>query len=335
MAGETTTPAKGGAASPLYQLIYSVLREHIVSGRFPRGLVLGESTVARAFRASRVPAGVALKRLRREGLVSDFDGRGYLANPGKDTTPVRLDLAEAGLVLLPSVAAELGMRNRRSRIYPEVEHSVAACLSYGRFLLNESALAEHYGVSRTVAHEVLTQLERSGLVALDVNQRWYAGPLTADLLREHYEMRWMLEPIALGLALPKLDREVLAARRERLRAHGRRRLTPARLERLERDLHVDTVLSCPNQHLRETIRRSQLPLIATHSTFAHSQAPWQIAAMVDEHAAIFDHLLAGRAAAAKRALERHLRRSMEPNIALLRDLAPLPADRRPPYLVPA
>jgi DNA-binding GntR family transcriptional regulator len=120
-------------ASPLYELIYSVLREHIVDGRFPRGLVLGEATVARAFRASRVPAGVALKRLHREGLIRDFDGRGYLANPGRDTAPVRLDLAEAGLVLLPEVAAELAVRNRRERIYPEVEHTVAACLSYGRF----------------------------------------------------------------------------------------------------------------------------------------------------------------------------------------------------------
>jgi len=55
---------------------------------------------------------------------------------------------------------------------------------------------EHHGVSRTVAHEVLTRLERTGLVTQDVNQRWYAGPLTVDLLREHYEMGWLLEPIA-------------------------------------------------------------------------------------------------------------------------------------------
>jgi DNA-binding GntR family transcriptional regulator len=322
-------------ASPLYELIYSVLREHIVGGRFPRGLVLGETTVARAFRASRVPAGAALKRLHREGLIRDFDGRGYLANPGRDTVPVRLDLAAAGLVLQPEVTAELAVRNRRERIYPEVEHSVAACLSYGRFLLNESALAEHYEVSRTVAHEVLTRLERSGLVTLDVNQRWYAGPLTAELLREHYEMRWLLEPLALEQAMPELRRADLVARRARLEPLADGHAGPGKLERLERELHVETVLICPNRQLRETIRRSQLPIIATHSTFAHTQARGEIATMVAEHHAIFDHLLAGRMIAAKTALEQHLRRSLEPNVALLRHLGPLPEDRRPPYLIPA
>ena len=44
------------ASTPLYEMIYAVLREHIASGRFPRGLVLGEANVARAFKASRVPA---------------------------------------------------------------------------------------------------------------------------------------------------------------------------------------------------------------------------------------------------------------------------------------
>ena len=57
--------------------------------------------------------------------------------------------------------------------------------------------------------------------------------------------------------------------------------------------------------------------------------------MAAEHTMVFDHLLAGRIPAAAAALEAHLRRSMEPNIELLRVLGPLPANARPPYLVPA
>ena len=57
------------------------------------------------------------------------------------------------------------MRSRHGRLYPDAEHAVAACLAYGRFHLNESALAEHYDVSRTVAHEVLTRMERTGLIS--------------------------------------------------------------------------------------------------------------------------------------------------------------------------
>jgi DNA-binding GntR family transcriptional regulator len=328
----TATAPSQRSGPPLYALIYDVLREHIVDGSFPPGLVLGEAGVARAFQASRVPAAAALRRLKRDGLIRDFDGRGYVT--GRNATPVRIDLAEAGLRLPPALAGDLKIRNRRERIYPQVEHTVAECLSYGRFLLNESALAEHHGVSRTVAHEVLTRLERTGLVTQDVNQRWYAGPLTADLLRDHYEMRWLLEPIALGQALPGLDAAEIAAKLQRAEKARGGRHKPAELERLEHDLHVDIVLRCENRQLRETIRRSQLPIIATHSTFEREQDPHEIETMVGEHIAILGAIRDGKRAAAMATLEAHLRRSLEPNIELLRKLRPLPDGRRPPYLVP-
>jgi DNA-binding GntR family transcriptional regulator len=93
-------------------------------------------------------------------------------------------------------------------------------------------------------------------------------------------------------------------------------------------------LRCDNRQLRETIRRSQLQLIATHSTFEHEQDPHQLETMVAEHIVILSALRTGRRAEAMTTLEAHLRRSLEPNIELLRKLAPLPAGRRPPYLVP-
>ena len=278
---------------------------------------------------------MALRRLHREGLITGFEGRGYLAGAGPNASPIRLDLEAAGLRLAPTLEAELAFRNRRQRIYPEVEHAVAACLSYGRFLLNESALAEHYRVSRTVAHEILTRLERTGLVVQDMNQRWYAGPLTTELLREHYEMRWLLEPIALGQVMAELDDAELRAKEGRARRGVDGRLPPKELEMLERDLHVDIVLRCGNRQLRETIRRSQLPIVATHSAFEGLQQRQEIMTMVAEHLAILGHLRKREGEAAMRALGSHLRRSLQPNIELLKRLGPLPDALRPPYLLPA
>jgi len=317
---------------PLYEVIYATLREHIEGGSFPPGLVLGEAIVARAFQASRVPAGAALRRLREDGLIADFGGRGFVL-PGEGG-PVRLELADAGLRLPREAGGERAARNRRESIYPEVEHAVAACLSYGRFLLNESALAEHFGVSRTVAHEVLTRLERTGLISQDVNQRWYAGPLTAELLREHYEVRWLLEPIAFGQVFDELRPEALRAKLARLQRARGRRLKPRELEALERDLHIDIVLKCRNSQLRETIRRSQLPVLATHSTFERYQHRLEIDTMMAEHTAILGRALAGDRRGAMKGLESHLRRSLQPNIDLLSNLK---AEPRPllPYLVPA
>lgn len=326
----------GEAASlPLYEIIYRVLRQHISGKRFPKGLVLGESAVARAFNTSRIPAAAALRRLRDEGLVSDFGGKGYLAEGhGRATTPLRLDLDAAGLVVPPEFRNGVAARNRSDRIYPDVEHAVAACLAHGRFMVNESALAEHYGVSRAVAHEILTKLERAGIVARDSNQRWYAGPLTAELISEHFEIRWILEPVALTQAAPKLDPNDLKAKRQRIVGVGDGRQRPAIFEQIERDLHIDVVDRCDNSMIRDTVRRSQLILIATHTTFHRQQNPAEMVTMASEHRAIFDHLIAGRVAAAAAALEAHLRRSLEPNIELIRNLGPLPSNAYPPYLIP-
>jgi DNA-binding GntR family transcriptional regulator len=322
------------AAQPLYDVIYEVLRDHLREGRFPSGLVLGEAGVARAFATSRIPAAAALKRLHEEGWVAAFEGRGYLAGAQGASPPLRKPLAEAGLRLPKGLMARLAVRTTPARIYPDVEHKVATCLAYGRFLLNESALAGHYEVSRAVAHDVLKRLERSGIVSQDSNQRWYAGPLTPELVREHFQMRWLLEPAALADAASRIPRDELVSKQDRV-AHlkdGHKR--PRLLERIEEELHIELIERCRNDQLKLAVRRSQLPLFATHSTYRRFQQAEEIVRMAGEHWAVFEHLLHGEPARAAKALEAHLKRSMDHNVEVLKLLPRLPDTPMPDYLVP-
>lgn len=323
--------ARARHAVPLYQTIYAVLRRHIEQDRLPAGLLIGEAGVARAFRASRVPAAAALKRLRDDGLLNTHEGRGYMVGAGE---PLRLELEAAGLDLGETLD-DLQQRNRHEWIYPEVEHAVAACLAHGRFLLNESALASHYKVSRTVAHEVLTRLERTGIVVQESNQRWYAGPLTQTDIRHHFEIRWLLEPVALRQSFPHVSAADLASRRDHLTALTEGSISPIKVERIEHDLHYLTLAHCDNPMLLATVRRSQLPLLATHWTFQQFQDPGEIDNLVAEHFAIFDYLIAGRLEDAAAMLEFHLRRSVEHNIELWRKLGALPDHLRQDYLIPS
>lgn len=320
------------AGAPLYMLIYTALRDHIVEGRFPMGLVLGEAGVSRAFNTSRIPAATALRQLREEGLIHDFDGRGFLVGEGP---PLRIDLEAAGLQLADGLRKGNAARNLPARLYPEVEHAVASVLAYGRFLVNESALAEHYGTSRAIAHDLLTRMERTGLIAQDSNQRWYAGPLTPELMREHFQMRWILEPVALREAAPLIGRDELLRKKghvEKLRDGLKR---PDLLEKIEFELHVELIERCSNSQLKHAVRRSQLPVIATHSTYRHTQDAGEIATMAQEHLSVFEQLLAGRPAAAASSLEAHLKRAVEHNVGLLERLPSLPDRDLPPYLVRA
>lgn len=317
----------GARGDPAYLTIYSVLRDHLQKNALRAGLVLGQANVARAFNVSRVPAAMALGRLYEEALITTFAGRGYLV-PGGD--PLRADLFEAGLNIPAAVAAHAV--NRREHIYPEVEHAIVVCLAYGRFLLNETALAAYYDVSRTIAHEVLAQLERAGVIEQDSNNRWYAGPLTATDFRHHFDMRVLLEPQALRLAFSTLDSEDVRFRLSRVEAAERDVVLPAKLERLEADLHIDTLQSCTNPILLRTLRRSQRLLIATHSTFADLRELDDIGLMASEHARVYEAILCKNIERATAALEDHLLRSIEINVDMFRRLAPLPAGVCPSYL---
>src|SRR5579863_111083 len=319
---------------PLYELIYDVLREHLLDCSFPPGLVFGEASVARAFGSSRIPAAAALQRLKSDGLLRGFDGRGLIAAGPEPEALLRAELADAGLRLPTGAARAPEIRRRHGRIYPLVEHAIAASLSFGRFLVNESALAEHYGVSRTVAHEVLARLERSGLIAQEGNQRWYAGPLTADDLKNHFEMRWLLEPVALGQSMERMDLDQVRARRRRVAMAIGRTITPLRFEKLEIELHVHTVLAQANPQMVGAIHRSQLLVIPTHSTFAALPHAEELTRTLEEHARVFDLILAGQKKSAMKALAGHVRRALEPNIERLRHIGPLPESIRPPFLMP-
>jgi DNA-binding GntR family transcriptional regulator len=325
----------GAEGLPLYEVIYRTLRQGIADETLPPGLVIGEAAVARIFQSSRIPAGAALRRLKDEGLLRRFKGRGLMVGSHPGVAPLRRDLIDAGLVPPGWEILAPNAHSRRRRIYPEVEHIVACCRQYGRFQLNESLLAQHYGVSRTVAHEVLTQLDRVGLVSQDRNRRWYAAPLTPEQMREHFELRWLLEPMALDQAFPYLDRADLNAKRERVRRARAGRPSPAKLEKLERDLHIDTVLKRPNAQLGDAIKRSQLPLLATHDTFQRHLDIEEVDMMLGEHGRIFELLIAGDRRGAGQALEDHLKRSVETNVRQLGMLGALPASRRVPFLIAA
>lgn len=290
----------------LKEIVYETLKRNLRARWLPPGLVIGEVAVARAFGISRAPALSALRRLAAQGLLIPAARRGFLVGP-KGACPLRRDLTSAGLQVPDDLYQQISQRGFRARLYPDVEREVAACLPYGKFQINESQLAQHYSVSRTIAHEFLVRLERLNIVRLE-GSRWCAGPLTVDGLREHYEMRWLLEPVALIQAAPLLDLDHIQSARERAISCGALRHRPdiRRLQTLERDLHVDIVMRCPNREMAAAIYRSQLPLIATNDTFLPRVAvEWQ--QMVAEHSEVLTQLLGGDIDAAARSLHHHLK----------------------------
>jgi len=333
---ELAGPA-GGGRRRMNAIVWEILAGHIHSGALPQGFVIREKAVTDLFGIGRMPAVNAMTRLEAEGLVHRRPPmRGVVVGTRPTDAPIFGDLA-AHVALPAEAEAELKVRNWRDLIYSSVEKDVASCLLFGRFQIRSQALAEHFGVSRTIAHELLLRLERVGLVRQEANARWYAGPLRPARIGELYEMRILLEPAALRQAMVHMDEHMILERLERVLAAEtlEARSDPSLLHRLEVDLHHDIVLGCSNEELRETLYRCQLPLITAHLSFGSYKEQPDIPQMIIMHKAVLGHLAGGRIEEAAEALERHLRESADGNPARLAGLPPLSLAQLSPYLDPA
>jgi DNA-binding GntR family transcriptional regulator len=210
-------------------------------------------------------------------------------------------------------------------------------LVFGRFQINQSALAEYYGVSRTIAHEILTGLENMGFVRLGSNARWYAGPLTFEGVKESYELRWLLEPVALRQAAPNVTDEEILKKRDRIdRVLRDGKPSPEHLSAIEADLHNDIVLRCANQQMRRVLIHCQLPIITTFGTVTRdphgSNGGSGVPEALIEHDKVLGLLLDKRIDAAAGALYDHVCHAFELCSPHFKNLPPLPEGRVPPYM---
>jgi DNA-binding GntR family transcriptional regulator len=324
------------APLPLYEIVHDVLRSHIVEDRLPDGLVLLEGPIADVFQISRAPVKRALQLLHEEGLIARFEGRGYLV-PGRrgTTTPQRLDIREAGLELPSALDAELGLRTSWERIYDAVEAELGSALAFGRYRVLETRLAERYGVSRTVAREVLGRMQERGLVAKGSRPHWFVGPLTAKAMRELYRMRSLLEPPALVEAAARLDVRELERLRARLIEIEERfpDVDSETIGSLDQDLHVTCVQNIENQRLIGAIQQCQLPLVTNLTFLKYLGLPEELPEL-SEHRLVFDLLIVGSVNAAAAALDDHLSRSLTRALSRLQVLSVIPTPDVPDYLVP-
>lgn len=304
------TEIEQGPVPRLYQRAFDILAEQIGDGALPAGTHLTESAVAERFGISRAPARRALAELERSGLAVKAAGRGYA---------IRASLSAAVPPPVSPRQAETRLLSRASweRIYDEVEDQIIGRISLADWRVNEAEMARYYGVSRTVARDVVGRLQQRGLVLKDERSRWYAPALTPQHVGELYELRSILEPIALKKAVPNLPADFLVGVRTHLEdaiAHADA-LEGATLDRLEEELHIALLEHCGNRALMQAIAQPQSLLIAHHFLYRWTPRLFNTEPFLPEHMAIVEHLEACDPAKAALALENHLKVSRERALA--------------------
>ena len=304
------------ATQKRYELVTRVLRQNIASGRLPHGFVLLEGPIAERMQSSRAPVQAALRMLEEEGIIHRFSGRGYLVGPsGRGIEPLRRDIRDMDLQVSDEIGEALQTRGTWKHVYDRVEREVASCLIFGEFRIVETELGDYLGVSRTVVRDVLSRLQERGLIRKNQSSHWIAGPLTARAMREKFEMRAIVEPVALRKAAPLIDL-------------GRIRELCARLdtgeelpwEVLDDALLEDCIAKAPNQELVVFIRHNRLLLQSVNEALtALGLPPDQIAS--GEYRAMFDLIAEHRIDSAAEYLGGHLHLMARKSLARIKIVA--------------
>jgi DNA-binding GntR family transcriptional regulator len=305
---EPNSPVRAGSSPRLYERVFGILSEQISRGAVHADEPMTETAIAARFGISRAPARRALEELEQAGLVSRAEPHGFV--PRRPAPGARADahrIEDERLVSQPSWEP----------IYAEVESEIIARISFASWRVNEAELARHYRVSRTVSRDVIGRLQQRGVVRKDDRSRWYAPALTPAHVGELYELRWLLEPVALEKAASRLPDGLLAAMRARLVEAIERpvEVDGDMLDALERDLHVTLLGHCGSGALMQAIAQPQSLLTAHRFLYRWTARMFASEPFLPEHLAIVDSLAAGDVATAALGLEVHLKVSRERALA--------------------
>jgi DNA-binding GntR family transcriptional regulator len=177
--------------------------------------------------------------------------------------------------------------------------------------LRQVAVAEQYGVSTTPVREAFATLAQEGLVVKDAHRGVVVFRPSPEELREIYEIRLALEPLAVELASPRvadMHLDVL----DGIIVEMRQSSDAARRHELNMALHALIYSHAGRARLGAMIEQLRSTASAYLRFLSRSRAdPLYRSEVDDEHQEIVDALRRRDGAAAAAATRRHLANSQE------------------------
>jgi len=328
------TPAligEAAAASPLYVRVAGVLRRAISSGLLPSATVLLEGPISELLDCTRAPVRHALSSLADSGIISRFEGRGYLVGSA-DQDPIRIPLTP-DMLSLGAAVSPVRKTAAWEVIYDEVERALVNISVFGRFRVNEIRLAQHFQMGRDVLRSVLTRLEGLGIVDKDQRMRWAVTPLDEQRIRNLYELRLLLEPAALKSAIENTDEGTVTSMLQRTREIQKRypQVSRTELDELETDLHVRLLQHAANLEIVASLRRTRCILILSKHVLGEALPMPRNDPFLADHAQILK-LASTSPSASAACLARHLDKSKNKVVRRVTELRKLSNVPNLPYI---
>ncbi len=142
--------------------------------------------------------------------------------------------------------------------------------------LRELTIAERLGVSRTPVREALKRLSAEGFVELSPNRGAQVVSPTVEDVRAVFDLRVLLEPRAVELAVPLLTEsdleELKGLHQEMMRLAAGSRAEIETIPILNNQFHGVFLERCGNELLSSTLRRAIRPVLVSRAYYLYSDA---------------------------------------------------------------
>jgi DNA-binding GntR family transcriptional regulator len=215
-------------------------------------------------------------------------------------------------VVRPKRAARDVLANKKNRVYEILRDRIVNNVLKPQDFLNEQALSEDLGVSKTPIREALQRLEHSRLVVIIPNKGSYVANISVDRIREIFEIRNILECAAARraatlansgsfLALSEGDDGTDSKDGEELR----RRLISGY------QIHTNIIEAVGNSYLTDYYRTILDNIVQIRVYFLNRFGPRRLRETVEEHKRILQAIVAGDANGAENAMRDHLNSALK------------------------
>lgn len=177
-------------------------------------------------------------------------------------------------------------KDKKNYLYKVLREKLINCVYPPGSLLNEVQLAQEYGVSRTPIREAIGRLENEGYIQVIPKKGIYVTNISISDVLLIFQARVELEPIALKLAAPYLQRDEILMFKDKLNDDS---LSLEDSLRLDTAMHLFIIEHCGNRYIIEMMRKVFDD--NTRIVIASKQNQVKIHDAKKEHTQILDSLL--------------------------------------------
>jgi DNA-binding GntR family transcriptional regulator len=196
--------------------------------------------------------------------------------------------------------------SRADWVYSNLREAIVSLAILPGEAIVEADVASRFGVSTTPVREALQRLAKDGFIVLSRYRGATVVKLDQHDVQEIYQLREVLEPLAVRLAVPQLTDADLSAMSVLLEeaTHALTLDDWDQLSRLNRQFHGMFIANCGNQRLRQVLENLQeqnrIIALLTWKNRGHDLQEHQ------EHRAILHAVLQRDGKAAAESLRQHI-----------------------------